>query len=69
MGQTIFSEAEKTSVRELVLREREKALSAREWAFRLRGYGYAVKETEAGAVISSLVKNAEICVLEPSALH
>ena len=48
---------------DLVLREREIALSDREWKFRLRGYGYAIKDTDHGCMITSLLKNNEICEL------
>ena len=48
---------------EIVLRERELALSDREWKFRLRGYGYAIREGENGPVITSLLKGGDICAL------
>ena len=48
---------------DLVLREREMALSAREWKHRLAGYGYAIKDTEHGQVVESLSKRIEIAVL------
>jgi hypothetical protein len=48
---------------DLVLREREMALSAREWKHRLAGYGYAIKDTDHGQVVESLPKRIEIAVL------
>ncbi|WP_137701319.1 hypothetical protein [Marimonas lutisalis] len=48
---------------DIVLREREMSLSEREWKFRLRGYGYAIKDTDAGRVITSLLKGDDICAL------
>lgn len=48
---------------DIVLHERSMALSEREWKFRLRGYGYAIKETDHGRVITSLLRDTEICAL------
>ena len=48
---------------DIVLREREMSLSDREWKFRLRGYGYAIRDTDHGQVITSLLKGADICAL------
>ena len=48
---------------DLVLREREMALSSREWKHRLAGYGYAIKDTDYGQVVESLSKRTEIAVL------
>ncbi|MDU8929464.1 hypothetical protein RXV86_18910 [Alisedimentitalea sp. MJ-SS2] len=48
---------------EIVLRERSMSLSEREWKFRLRGYGYAIKDTDHGQVITSLLKKTELCTL------
>ncbi len=47
----------------LVTNEREKALSKREWKHRLAGYGYSVRETDAGDVLQTLPHNIEICTL------
>ncbi len=51
------------AVIDLVLRERESSLSAREWKHRLAGYGYAIKETLRGEVVQKLPHGTEICVL------
>ena len=48
---------------DIVLRERQQSLSDREWKFRLRGYGYAIRDTEAGRMITSLLKGIDICSL------
>ena len=45
-------------VLELVQRERTKALSPREWKFRLAGYGYAIKEIAGRQVASSSFETA-----------
>lgn len=48
---------------DMVLQERAKALSEREWKFRLAGYGYSIKETDHGTVVASLSNGDEICAL------
>ncbi|WP_322866776.1 hypothetical protein U5922_011635 [Aquicoccus sp. G2-2] len=50
-------------VRDIVLRERTMSLSEREWKFRLRGYGYAIRDTDEGPIITSLLKGDDICAL------
>lgn len=50
-------------VRDIVMRERTMSVSEREWKFRLRGYGYGVRDTDEGRVITSLIKGADICAL------
>lgn len=47
----------------LIRDEREKALSAREWQFRLRGYGYAIKTVEGTQILTRLPKNIPVGVL------
>ncbi len=39
-------------VRSLAMRERTMSVSEREWKFRLRGYGYGVRDTDEGRVIT-----------------
>ena len=47
-----------------VLREtRAKVLSRREWQHVLRGYGYALRQTDAGTTVLRLPHNHEICDL------
>lgn len=53
------------SVLELIRSERQKALSPREWKFRLRGYGYAVKTVEGTPVLTRLTTGDEIGTLPP----
>ena len=50
-------------VRDLVMRERGLAVSEREWKHRLRGYGYAIRDTEKGRVVSSLVRKNDLLTL------
>lgn len=52
-----------SKVIDMVLRERQVALSAREWKHRLAGYGYAIKDTDHGQVVESLPHRVEIAVL------
>jgi hypothetical protein len=58
----VMSEATKDLL-DLVARERRLALSEREWQHRLRGYGYGIRETDEGRMITSLVHGAAICSL------
>ena len=43
--------------------EREKALSNREWQFRLRGYGYGIKTVEGAQILTRLPRGLEVGVL------
>jgi hypothetical protein len=54
-------------IRELVMRERGMAVSEREWKHRLRGYGYGIRETAEGQVISSLVRGRDLLTLGAAA--
>ncbi|WP_417525229.1 hypothetical protein [Marinovum sp.] len=47
----------------LLEEEREKALSAREWQHRIAGYGYAIKHTDHGDMITTLPHGQELCAL------
>ena len=47
----------------LVLRERSVSLSPREWKHRLAGYGYAIKDTDAGQIVTDLFGKAELCMI------
>lgn len=51
---------------ELVMRERQCSLSAREWKHRLAGYGYSIKDTDHGQVIETLPHHVEVGVLPPA---
>lgn len=48
---------------EIVLHEREMSLSEREWKFRLRGYGYGLRDSDDGRIITSLLKGTDLCTL------
>lgn len=52
-------------VLDLIREEREKALSPREWQFRLRGYGYAIKQIDGAKIVTRLPKGTAIGVLPP----
>ena len=56
-----------SQVRDLAMRERAMAVSDREWKHRLRGYGYTVRDTSEGRVITSLLRGGDICTLGGSA--
>ncbi|MEL6452674.1 MAG: hypothetical protein AAFQ19_15575 [Pseudomonadota bacterium] len=60
IGEDQFARAQ---VLDLVSRERSKALSRREWKHRLAGYGYSIRETDAGDVLETLPHRVEVCVL------
>ena len=47
-------------VRDLVMRERQMAVSEREWKHRVRGYGYAIRDTQEGRVVSSLLNKRDL---------
>lgn len=49
----------------LIRDEREKALSAREWKFRLRGYGYAVTDCEGRQMLTKLRTGDALGLLPP----
>ena len=44
-------------VRSFLLAERSKVLSEAEWRFRMRGYGYNLRRTDAGIEVARLPKN------------
>lgn len=50
-------------VLDLLQRERVKALSAREWKFRLMGYGYAIKDVKGAQVVTKLPQGIELGIL------
>ena len=51
----------KAKIRNLVAREREMAISEREWKHRLRGYGYAILDTDEGRFVTSILRGAPLC--------
>ena len=60
VSQDCFVEAQ---VLDLISRERNKALSRREWKHRLAGYGYGIRETDAGDVVETLPHRVPVCTL------
>jgi len=53
-----------SDLRDFVLDERRRCVSDREWRFRLAGYGYDIRQTAKGRVLTSLPKGVEICALD-----
>ncbi|MEQ9674354.1 MAG: hypothetical protein RLO10_07815 [Roseovarius indicus] len=54
-------------IRDLVMRERAMAVSEREWQHRLRGYGFGIRDTAEGRVVTSLVRGSDLCALGAAA--
>lgn len=50
-------------VLDLLKRERARALSPREWKFRLAGYGYAIRDVDGAQVVTTLPHGVELGVL------
>lgn len=48
---------------ELLQDERRKALSAREWKFRMAGYGYGIKEVGERKIVTRLLNGSELGAL------
>ncbi|MEX0284963.1 MAG: hypothetical protein AB3N23_10160 [Paracoccaceae bacterium] len=48
---------------DMLKRERAKALSPREFKFRLVGYGYAIKDVKGAQVVTKLPQGTELGVL------
>ena len=57
-----------TPVLDILKRERSKALSVREWKFRLAGYGYAIKDVAGAQIVTKLPQGTELVFL-PSHIH
>ena len=51
------------TVLELLRKERNKALSLREWKFRLAGHGYGIKEYGERHVVTRLTNGSELGML------
>lgn len=56
-------ETNETELRDMVLSERRKCVSDREWKHRLRGYGYAIRDTEEGRFVTSIRRGGALCWL------
>ncbi|WP_323765018.1 hypothetical protein [Marinovum sp.] len=63
MTNTIIDQNAISRILMLLEEEREKALSPREWQHRIAGYGYAIKRTEQGEMITTLPHGREVCAL------
>jgi len=50
-------------IRNLVMREKEQSVSAREWRHRLAGYGYRLDETDTGTVVRSITRDEALLTL------
>ncbi len=59
----------KAKIRDLVQRERELAISEREWKHRLRGYGYAILDTDEGRFVTSILRGGPLCSLPGHTVH
>lgn len=46
------------------LNERRNCLSDREWRFRLQGYGYDIRQTERGRVLTQVTNGRELGALD-----
>ncbi|MFN3209853.1 MAG: hypothetical protein ACE369_12810 [Roseovarius sp.] len=57
----------KNDIRDFVMRERQRCVSDREWKFRLRGYGYTIRDTDTGPVVASLMGHGDLCALAATA--
>ncbi|MDU8943559.1 hypothetical protein [Ovoidimarina sediminis] len=64
-----FSAAEIAKVQNFVLGERRKSLSEREWHFRLRGYGYGLRENGRNWVVTALLENADLFEIDEGLLN
>ncbi|MEM6595943.1 MAG: hypothetical protein AAF672_14240 [Pseudomonadota bacterium] len=56
----------KEDMRAFVLRERALSVSDREWKFRLRGYGLAIRDEARGLIVTSLRGDGDLCMLNGS---
>ncbi|PVA05994.1 hypothetical protein [Thalassorhabdomicrobium marinisediminis] len=52
-----------SDLRTFVMDERKHCVSDREWKFRLKGYGYALRQTPRGTVLSTLPHGVDLCTL------
>lgn len=60
---TLADPASIDQIRRFAMNERARCVSDREWAHRLRGYGYDLRQTERGRVLASLPQGVELCTL------
>ena len=69
MFHTHLDATEIEKVQEFVLAERAKCLSDREWQFRLRGYGYGVRPSDQGRIVTALAKNTDLFEIDEATLN
>lgn len=50
-------------IRALVMSERKKAISDREWRHRVRGLGYAIRDDAEGLFVTSILRGGALCRL------
>lgn len=48
---------------DIIQKERSMALSAREWKFRLAGYGFGIKDVGGKQMLTKLPQNTELGIL------
>lgn len=64
MAHNIYSDRlAQAQIVDLVVRERSKALSVREWRHRLAGFGYSIRATAQGNVIETVPHGRRVCAL------
>lgn len=51
------------AVLDLIRRERAKALSPREWKFRLAGYGIGIRDVDGAQVVTRLPQGTDLGIL------
>lgn len=69
MIHTPLDAAEIAQVQVFVLAERRKSLSEREWQFRLRGYGYGLRECGKNRVVTALLENTDLFEIDEAVLN
>lgn len=69
MSHTALDAVEIAKVQDFVLDERRKSLSDREWQFRLRGYGYGLRESGKNRVVTALLENADLFEIDEAVLN
>ncbi len=68
MTHTHLNATEIARVQDIVLAERVKSLSEREWQFRLRGYGYGLRESGPNWMVTALRQNADLFEIDRAVL-
>ena len=69
MIHTPLDAAEIAQVQVFVLAERRKSLSEREWQFRLRGYGYGLRESGRNRVVTALPEDTDLFEIDEALLN